>query len=224
MQIIRPQKYTFDMLCNYEAAERKEKTTGLEPFCFILILAEYVVISVLSLVETYFLFKDGFFNKLSLLISSIVHKFFPAISVTNIVSIVYVPLILLWPIVVFLILHVIPMISHKFFIEAGFLNVINLDICNYDWRTLKNSLCSAEQCIKIMTESENEPEIAKADDHIIVKYKEAGYTREEKFFFENTDKICKDNLLDFSVLDEAIDKYFRDNKIEVNGYIGVNND
>lgn len=28
---------------------------------------------------------------------------------------------------------------------------------------------------------------------------------------------------DFSVLDVAIDKYFRDHKIEVSGYIGANN-
>lgn len=224
MRIIKPQKYTYDMLCNYEAAEQKEKTTGLEPLCFILILVEYVMISVLSLVETYFLFKDGFFNKLSLLIGSFVHKFFPAISVTNIDSIVYVPLVLLWPIVVFLISCIIPMISHKLFIKAGFLNVINLDICNYDWWTLKNSLLDAECCIKIIAESETEPEIIKTDDHITVKYKEAGYTKEENFLFgENTDNICKDNIIDFSVLDVAIDKYFRDHKIEVSGYIGANN-
>lgn len=114
--------------------------------------------------------------------------------------------------------------THKFFIKAGFLSKEKDAFASDDWLTLKTSLRNAECCIKILTECENEPEITKADDHIIVKYNEAGYTREEKFFFENTDKICKDNLLDFSVLDEAIDEYFRDNKIEVNEYIGANND
>lgn len=67
-----------------------------------------------------------------------------------------------------------------------------------------------------MTESETEPEITKAEDHIKVKYKENGYTKKEKLFFEKyTSKICKDNLLDFSVLDDAISHFFGEKGIDV---------
>lgn len=197
MQFTKPQQYTYDMLCEIEATEQKEKKTGFEPLCYAVIIVEYAAILVLSLIETYIRFKEEFFK-------------------TNTFSIISVLLICIYQVFIFYVMRICPWITLKIFIKAGFLSKEKDAFAGDDWLTLKASLRTAERCIKIMTESETEPEIIKADGHIKIKYTENGYTKKEKLFFDKyTGKICKDNLLDFSVLDDAISQFFREKGIDV---------
>lgn len=222
MQIIRPQKYTFDMLCNYEAAEHINNRNVIDHIYSFLLGTMLFMTLVFPIIATLYLFKKGFLNKSTLLISDLILSHHPNLSVIDIGPVVYMLMFFICPICIHYILRIIPRTFTKVLLDTGIITARKFH--GNKWYILKNSLYRAERCIKILTECENEPEITKAEGYIIVKYKEAGYTKEEKFFFENTDKICKDNLLDFSVLDEAIDEYFRDNKIEVNEYIGAKND
>lgn len=203
MQFIKPQQYTYDMLCEIEA-KQEEKKAGFDPLiellCVAVIGVEYAAILVFALIATYSRFKEGFFIIDTSSTFSAVNMFFMCI----------------YPVLTFLFLRICPWLTHKFFIKAGFLSKEKDAFASDDWLTLKASLRTAERCIKIMTESETEPEITKAEDHIKVKYKENGYTKKEKLFFEKyADKICKDNLLDFSVLDDAISQFFREKGIDV---------
>lgn len=199
MQFIKPQQYTYDMLCEIEAEQKK---TGfellLELLCDAVIIIEYASILVFALIEANIRFKEGFF----------------IIDTSSKFSAVNILFMCIYPVLIFYVLRICPWITHKFFIKAGFLSKEKDDFASDDWLTLKTSLRNAERCIKILTECENEPEITKTEDHIKVKYKENGYTKKEKLFFEKyTGKICKDNLLDFSVLDDAISQFFREKGI-----------
>lgn len=199
MQFIKPQQYTYDMLCELEAKQEEKKKTGFEPLCYVVIIVEYAAILVFALIEAYIRFKEVFIIDTS-------SKF----SAANILF------LCIYPVSLFFVLRICPWITHKFFIQVGFLSKEKDTFASDDWLTLKASLRTAERCIKIMTESETEPEITKAEDHIKVKYKENGYTKKEKLFFEKyTGKICKDNLLDFSVLDDAVSHFFREKGIDV---------
>lgn len=199
MQFIKPQQYTYDMLCELEAKQEEKKKTGFEPLCYVVIIVEYAAILVFALIEAYIRFKEVFIIDTS-------SKF----SAANILF------LCIYPVLIFFVLRICPWTTHKFFIKAGFLSKEKDAFASDDWLTLKASLRTAERCIKIMTESETEPEITKAEDHIKVKYKENGYTKKEKLFFEKyTGKICKDNLLDFSVLDDAVSHFFREKGIDV---------
>lgn len=203
MQFTKPQQYTYEMLCEIEA-KQEEKKAGYDPLiellCVAVISVEYAAILIFALIATYSRFKEGFFIIDTSSTFSAVNMFFMCI----------------YPVLTFLFLRICPWLTHKFFIKAGFLSKEKDAFAGDDWLTLKASLRTAERCIKIMTESETEPEITKAEDHIKVKYKENGYTKKEKLFFEKyTGKICKDNLLDFSVLDYSISQFFREKGIDV---------
>ena len=203
MQFIKPQQYTYDMLCEIEA-EQEEKKTGFAPLrellCDAVIIVEYAAILIFALIVTYSRFKEGFF----------------IIDTSSKFSAVNILFMCIYPVLIFWVLRICPWITNKFFIKAGFLSKEKHTYASDDWLTLKASLRTAERCIKIMTESETEPEITRAEDHIKVKYKENGYTKKEKLFFEKyTDKICKDNLLDFSVLDDAISQFLGEKGIDV---------
>lgn len=203
MQFIKPQQYTYEMLCEIEA-KQEEKKAGYDPLiellCVAVISVEYAAILIFALIATYSRFKEGFFIIDTSSTFSAVNMFFMCI----------------YPVLTFLFLRICPWLTHNFFIKAGFLSKEKDAFASDDWLTLKASLRTAERCIKIMTESETEPEITKAEDHIKIKYKENGYTKKEKLFFEKyADKICKDNLLDFSVLDDAISQFFREKGIDV---------
>lgn len=203
MQFIKPQQYTYDMLCEIEA-KQEEKKAGFAPLrellCDAVIIVEYAAILIFVLIVTYIRFKEGFF----------------IIDTSSKFSAVNIFFMCIYPVLIFFVLRICPWTTHKFFIKAGFLSKEKDAFASDDWLTLKASLRTAERCIKIMTESETEPEITKAEDHIKVKYKENGYTKKEKLFFENyTSKICKDNLLDFSVLDDAISHFFGEKGIDV---------
>ena len=165
-----------------------------------MIIVEYASILIFALIVTYSRFKEGFFIIDTSSTFSAVNMFFLCI----------------YPVLIFFVLRICPWLTHKFFIKAGFLSKEKDAFASDDWLTLKTSLRNAECCIKILTECENEPEIIKADGHIKIKYTENGYTKKEKLFFDKyTGKICKDNLLDFSVLDDAISQFFREKGIDV---------
>lgn len=203
MQFIKPQQYTYDMLCEIEA-KQEEKKAGFAPLiellCAAVIIVEYASILIFALIVTYSRFKEGFFIIDTSSTFSAVNMFFLCI----------------YPVLIFFVLRICPWLTHKFFIKAGFLSKEKDAFASDDWLTLKTSLRNAECCIKILTECENEPEITKAEDHIKVKYTENGYTKKEKLFFDKyTSKICKDNLLDFSVLDDAISHFFGEKGIDV---------
>lgn len=196
MQFIKPQQYTYDMLCEIEAKQEEKKKTGFEPLCYAVIIVEYAAILIFALIEAYIRYKEADTSS----------KF----------SAVNILFLCIYPVLIFYVLRIGPWITHKFFIKAGFLSKEKDAFASDDWLTLKTSLRNAERCTKILTECENEPEITKADGHIKVKYKENGYTKKEKLFFEKyTGKICKDNLLDFSVLDDAVSHFFREKGIDV---------
>lgn len=203
MQFTKPQQYTYDMLCEIEA-KQEEKKAGFAPLrellCVAVISVEYAAILIFALIATYSRFKEGFF----------------IIDTSSTFSAVNIFFMCIYPVLIFFVMRICPWITYKFFIRKGFLSKEKDAFASDDWLTLKASLRTAERCIKIMTESETEPEITKAQDHIKVKYKENGYTKKEKLFFEKyTGKICKDNLLDFSVLDDAISQFFREKGIDV---------
>lgn len=203
MQFIKPQQYTYDMLCKIEA-EQEEKKAGFDPLrellCDAVIIVEYAAILIFVLIVTYIRFKEGFF----------------IIDTSSKFSAVNIFFMCIYPVLIFFVLRICPWTTHKFFIKAGFLSKEKDAFASDDWLTLKTSLRNAECCIKILTECENEPEIIKADGHIKIKYTENGYTKKEKLFFDKyTGKICKDNLLDFSVLDDAISQFFREKGIDV---------
>lgn len=203
MQFTKPQQYTYDMLCEIEA-KQEEKKAGFAPLrellCVAVISVEYAAILIFALIATYSRFKEGFF----------------IIDTSSTFSAVNIFFMCIYPVLIFFVMRICPWMTHKFFIKAGFLSKEKDAFASDDWLTLKASLRTAERCIKIMTESETEPEITKADGYIKIKYKENGYTKKEKLFFDKyTGKICKDNLLDFSVLDDAISQFFREKGIDV---------
>ena len=203
MQFTKPQQYTYDMLCEIEA-KQEEKKAGFAPLiellCAAVIIVEYASILIFALIATYSRFKEGFF----------------IIDTSSTFSAVNIFFMCIYPVLIFFVMRICPWITYKFFIKEGFLSKEKDAFASDDWLTLKASLRTAERCIKIMTESGTEPEITKADGYIKIKYTENGYTKKEKLFFEKyTGKICKDNLLDFSVLDDAISQFFREKGIDV---------
>ncbi len=60
MQFIKPQQYTYDMLCELEAKQEEKKKTGFEPLCYVVIIVEYAAILVFALIEAYIRFKEVF--------------------------------------------------------------------------------------------------------------------------------------------------------------------
>lgn len=64
MQFIKPQQYTYEMLCEIEA-KQEEKKAGFDPLiellCAAVIIVEYASILIFALIVTYSRFKEGFF-------------------------------------------------------------------------------------------------------------------------------------------------------------------
>ena len=67
-----------------------------------------------------------------------------------------------------------------------------------------------ESILELSEEELDAAEITKIEDGISVRVKKNGYIETVKcFFFEYTKEICKDNCLDFAVLDPHVDNILR---------------
>lgn len=109
MQFIKPQQYTYDMLCEIEA-KQEEKKAGFDPLrellCDAVIIVEYAAILIFVLIVTYIRFKEGFF----------------IIDTSSKFSAVNIFFMCIYPVLIFFVLRICPWTTHKFFIKAGFLS------------------------------------------------------------------------------------------------------